>query len=458
MKLQSTNPHDQSVIGEVEVSSAEDVSRIVKKAKRAFNEWSLRSVEERASFIKTFRQLLVDHKKRIAELITKEMGKPLSQSLGEVEDELVFVDYYLTEGPKILAPEVVLENDNGIFTVTYEPYGVCACIAPWNFPLSMFNSGVLPALIAGNTVVFKPSEHTTFAQKYIGDLLLQTKLPSGVFNYVIGDGSVGKSLVDSEIDLVWFTGSTKVGQEIYSKCADKFIKCLLEMGGSSPAIVFADADVDAVVDILMDARFFNCGQVCSAIKRLFVEQPVFDQVVEKLVDKLKAVEIGDPMQNFDLGPLVSIKQLENLITQVEDAVKKGAKLEIGGQRPVSPELAKGNYYEPTVLTNASLDMQVMAGETFGPVLPVMPFNTEDEAVALANQTPYGLTAEVYTGDKNKALRVARGLQAGTVAINTDSFFYPECPFGGYKMSGLGREYGHLGLQEFCQVKTLAVAK
>ena len=459
MKLKLINPHDQSVVGELKISTKQDVKKAVTKAKKALPSWRMLSVDERAQFIKKFRDKVAKNQDKIAKLTSLEMGKPIQQAKDDVVFELEFIDYYVENASKFLADETVYRKGNEHFRATHEPYGVCACIAPWNFPLSMANSGVIPALLAGNTIILKPSEYTSLSQRMVVDLLNESGLPEGVANLLIGGGEVGKYLIDEDIDLAWFTGSTKVGQEIYEKCGKKFIKALLEMGGSSPGIIFADADLELTMDNLYWARFLNCGQVCTAIKRLFVEKPVYDKVVKLFVDKLKTVKVGNPInKDTDIGPLVSQKQLELLKTQVKDAVSKGAKVEIGGKQPDNKSLAKGNYFEPTVLTTVKPNMRVLTEEVFGPVLPIVPFKTEEEAIRLANNTEYGLSAEVYTTDLEKGERVAKQIHAGTVAINTDNFFKPECPFGGYKKSGMGREYGEVGMKEFAQVKLVAVVK
>jgi succinate-semialdehyde dehydrogenase/glutarate-semialdehyde dehydrogenase len=456
MTLKSINPHDQSVVGELPVSTPKEVEAAYQQARAAFNDWKNSPITNRISYIIKFRQLLVDHADELAELTTKEMGKPLSQSKDDVTGELSFLDYYINQSPNSLSPEIVLKDNDGEYIVTYQPHGVVACISPWNFPLSMATSGIIPALIAGNTVIFKPSEYTSLSQKLIADLINQSGLPAGALNTVIGGGEVGELLTDQPIDLVWFTGSTKVGQSIYQKCGKKFIRALLEMGGSSPAIVFADADIDNAIDQLYWARFLNAGQVCTAIKRLFVERSVYDEVVNKLKGKLQSIKVGNPLENSDIGPLVTKRQLETLIAQVDDAVGKGAKVEFGGQIPT--QLTQGNYYLPTILTNVTMDMRVMTEEVFGPVLPIVPFDTADEAVTLANQTDYGLSAEIYTKDLDKAHQLAAQIEAGTVAINTDNFFKPECPFGGFKKSGMGKEYGEIGIREFTRQKLIAIRK
>jgi succinate-semialdehyde dehydrogenase / glutarate-semialdehyde dehydrogenase len=459
MKLQSISPHDQSIVGEIEVSTKEEVIDAVESAKKAFTQWSRTSIQERVEYIKKYRTKLDEHKEEIANLITLEMGKPITQALEDIPWEFGYIDDYIQNGEGYLADETIIKNETEDYKILHEPYGVVACIAPWNFPVGMFDSGVLPALIAGNTVVFKPSEYTTLSQKKCFDLLQETGLPEGVLNIVIGDGTVGSLLVDAPVDLVWFTGSTKVGQEIYKKCGEKFIKAICELGGSSAGIIFDDADLEATLESLYWARFLNCGQVCSAIKRLFVQRSVYDSVLEKFVERLSKVKVGNPLEkDTGVGPLVSTKQLSRLEDQMKDALEKGATIEAGGKRPDSEFLKNGNYYQPTLLTNVNFEMKVLHEEVFGPILPITPFDTEEEVIKLANYTEYGLTSEIYTKDIERGVQMAKELQSGVVAINTDNFYKPICPIGGYKKSGIGREYGKIGMQEFTQVKLLAVQK
>ncbi len=456
MKLQSVNPHDHSIVGEVNIATPQEVLSTVSAAKAAFPDWKATPIEKRAEFIKKYRELVSTHKDEIAKLISQEMGKPLNQSLDEVTGELDFLDYYATEGVKALADVTVQKTDSEHFYYRFEPYGVCAVITPWNFPLGMFNSGVIPTLIAGNTVVLKPTESSTLSQKLMMDLLQETGIPEGVANILLGAKDTGRQLIDAPIDLVWFTGSTVAGLDIYKKCGEKFIKCICELGGSSPAIVFPDAPLESTLENLYWARFLNTGQVCSAVKRLFVHKSIFDQVVSSLVKKVQTVKIGNPLEGPDLGPLVNVIQLEKLEAQVADAVSKGAKVEVGGARSTDLALQSGNYYQPTILTNVTEDMRLMTEEVFGPVLPIIPFETDEEVIRLANQTEYGLSAEIYTKDLAKAEKLTHLLDAGTVAINTDNYYKPMCPIGGYKKSGLGREYGHAGMQELAQIKLIVV--
>lgn len=446
------------MVGKLDISSVQDVQEAVKTARNAFESWKNTPIKKRISYIQKFRDLVDKNRDEIAKLTTLEMGKVLSESKEDIDFELGFVDYYIQKGEEFLADEVVHSNGKEEYRVVFEPYGVCAVIAPWNFPLSMANSGILPALLAGNTVVFKPSEYTSLTQKKVIELLWEAGVPKDVLHIVIGAGEVGSALIDSEIDFAWFTGSTKTGQEIYKKCGEKFIKAVCEMGGSSAGIVFADCDLESTLNNVYVGRFLNCGQVCSAIKRLFVEKSIYNTFVKKLVERIKVVKVGNPLEDNNLGPLVSRKQLQLLEGQVQDALSKGAKVEIGGKKPCGKEYEKGNYFEPTILTNVNFDMKVLSEEVFGPVLPIVPFKAEEEALEMANKTQYGLSSEVFTKDLERGQWFAKRLQSGVVAINIEGYYKPFCPIGGYKKSGMGREYGKIGMQEFTQVKLLALKK
>ncbi len=452
MKLKSINPHDQSVVGEVEVATKKDVGRAVAKAKRTFEFWRETSVKKRASYVEKFAKEILKRKEKVAKLSTLEMGKPYSESLADIDWDQDYLKFYIEQGPKILKDEIIQKTKKVTRKVVHEPLGVCAVITPWNYPYGLAVLGIIPNLIVGNTVVFKPSEYTPLCGQEVMKILKKVGLPEGVVNLVQGDGRVGRMLVDSDIDFVWFTGSSKVGQEIYQKCAQKFIRCLLELGGSSPAIVMDDADIDSALENVYWGRFSNCGQVCSAIKRLFVHQKIYQEFVKRLVKRVKKAKVGNPLGDVDFGPLVSQKQLKLFQEQVQDAVKKGAKVEVGGHQPKDKSLRKGNYYLPTVLTNVNFRMRALPEEVFGPVLPIIPFNTVNQVIEMANRTEYGLTAEIYTQNLELARKIANKLEAGTVSINSNDYFSPTCPFGGYKKSGLGREGGKYGFHELTQIK------
>lgn len=456
--IRSINPANGEIIGETLVTTEAEIQTIISKARRAFPSWRALPVEKRADFARKLIPLIEKNAEKIAGLMTTEMGKPIRESREEIAAELGFINWYIKYAGKALGETIVREDSHTVYKTVYEPWGVCASIAPWNFPISMASTGITAQLLAGNTVIFKPSEYTTLTQKLFVDLFNETGLPQGVLQYIVGAGNVGATLIAGDIDFVWFTGSTKVGQEIYKKCAEKFIKPLLELGGSSPAVIFSDCDFDKTVDAVYSGRFYNNGQVCNAIKRAFIERSLYKKFVAAMKAKLETQTVGDPMGGADFGPLVSRKQLDLLISQVESAKKDGATIITGGDRPKGSEYADGNYYLPTILTDIAADMRVFAEEVFGPVLVVVPFDTEDESVRMANHTPYGLTAEIFTRDSQKANRVASQVLAGGVAINMDFAFVPDCPVGGYKKSGLGREYGFEGFRELAQLKYICAAK
>lgn len=456
MKLISTNPgKNYEVIGEVEVSSAKEIEQKVEKARAAQNAWKEIGLEERVKKLRKITEDILKRKKDLAQLATKEMGMPISQARYDIEDAIRYFNWYLDNADKYLSPEVVYEDDNVINKVFHEPIGVAAVITPWNYPLSNFVWGCGQNLIVGNTIVFKHSEECPLFGKLIEEII-KSSLPEGVFSEVYGDGKIGDLLINQDINLISFTGSSKTGKELYEVAAARFIKIVLEMGGSAPGIIFEDSNIDEVLETIYSARFSNCGQMCDALKRLIVQESKYNEVIQKLKLLLSSKRVGNPEdESTDIGPLVAKRQLELLEKQVKDAVDKGAEVVIGGKRPKN---LNGAYYEPTILIKVTKNMRVWQEEVFGPVLPVMPFKTEAEAIQLANDTRYGLGAYIYTQDKNRALRVASQVNTGMVSINNSNYIQPCSPFGGNKESGLGREHGKFGFAELTQVKVIAIEK
>jgi len=456
-KLISTNPaKNYKVIGSVKVSSLQEIKQKVANAQKAKTEWKELGVEKRIELIRPIFQEFIKRKDELALLITKEMGKPIKESLDDIAWDEDYFNSFLDDGKKYLSDEITFEDDKSIHKIVYEPVGVAAVIVPWNFPFDMFLWGVIPNLIAGNTVVFKHSEECPLTGKLIEEVMNKSNLPKGVFSEVYGGGKVGEILINQDIDLIWFTGSSKVGRRLYEIAGKKFIKATLEMGGSNPAIVFDDVNIDQIIGKIYIKRFLNCGQVCDAMKRLIVHKSIFNDVVGKLKKLVESKVVGDPEnKKTDIGSLVAKRQVELLELQVEDAIKKGAKVITGGKRP---EKLKGAYYQLTILTNIKRNMRVWTEEIFGPVLVVVPFKTEEEAIRLANDTAYGLGAQIYSENKERALRVAQKIEAGTIDINKANHWLPCNPFGGYKNSGMGREHGRIGFQELIQVKVVAIEK
>ncbi len=454
VKLISTNPaKNYEMIGEVDVSAAAEIEEKVRFANKAKLKWKALGVKKRIELLKPICEEFLKRKADFARLITAEVGKPISQSRSEVDCSVEDFEWFLDNGGKALEDEITHKDKASLHRIVYEPYGTAAVITPWNFPLNMFVWGAIPNLIAGNVVVFKISEECPLTGKLIEELMSSKNLPEGVFSEVYGAGDVGQKLAESDVNLIWFTGSTMVGKLLYKIAAEKFIKAILEMGGSSPAVVFGDVDVSDVVPELYNERFSNCGQVCDSVKRLIVHESIFDEAVEKLKIEVEKKVIGDPSdEKTQVGSLVAKRQLVLLQSQVKDAVEKGAKVIMGSESPAN---LKGAYYKPTLLTNVTRDMRVWTEEVFGPVLPIVPFKTEGEAVELANDTPYGLGSRVYSKDVERAERVASKIQAGTVEINHAQRWLNRNPFGGYKQSGMGREHGTVGFRELCQIKVIS---
>lgn len=452
--LISTNPaKNYEKIGEVSISTDAEIKEKVKCANEAKAMWKDIGVKERVRFLRPAYEQFSKRKKEISTLITKEIGKAVKDSEKEMDFYLNYFKWFLENGENALQDEVTLKNEKSVHKIVYEPYGVAAVITPWNLPFGIFVWGVIPNLIAGNTVVFKISEECPLTGKLMEEIMLSQNIPEGVFSEIYGDGKTGRKLIQSEINLIWFTGSTEVGKELYRIAANKFIKAVLEMGGSNPAIIFKDADIDRFIEKIYSKRFIASGQTCDALKRLIVHKSVFDEVIQKLKNKIESKIVGSPENSeTDIGSIVSKKQLRTLEAQVTDAVKSGAKVVTGGK---TPDDLKGAFYLPTLLTNVTQNMRVWNEEIFGPVLSVIAFETEEEAIRLANDSKYGLGAIVFTKDGNRAERVASKIDAGTIEINAGNHWMPCNPFGGYKLSGIGREHGTQGFRELCQIKVIS---
>ena len=456
MKLVSTNPSkNYQAIDEVEVSTPEDVMAKVASAHAAKKDWRELGVAGRIELLRKVSVVFAANSERFAKLQSEEMGMPIKESLEDIAGALEYFDSYLDTGEEYLKPVTTLENDVELHQVYYEPYGVAACIVPWNFPFANWVWQCGQNLVAGNTVVFKHSEETQLCGKLIEEIV-NSVLPDGVFNEVYGDGSVGKLLVDQDVNLICFTGSTQIGVKINQAAASRLIPTALELGGSAPGIVFDDADIDSVIGTIFTARFMACGQMCDALKRLIVHESKFDEVIAKLTELIEAKRIGDASDiQTDVGPLVAKRQLDLLEEQVAGAVDKGAKVIIGGNMP---DGLSGAYYAPTLLTNITKDMRVWQEEVFGPVLPIVPFGDEAQAIRMANDTKYGLGAYVFTSDNERFMRVAGQLESGMVSQNTLSYINTCNPFTGYKMSGGGREHAQFGFAEITQIKVIARQK
>lgn len=449
----STDPaHNFSPLGQVTVTSTQEISTIVRQSKSAAPSWHMIGLDKRKKLVIRLIEAYKARASDIAASISKEVGTPISECADEVAWDWGYANWFIDHVSEALDPVIVGRDASSIHTVYYEPYGVAAVITPWNLPFDMFIWGVIPNLLVGNTVVYKAAEECILTGVLFEDIS-KNILPSGILSFVHGGASQGAALTDEDIDLLWFTGSTAVGQQLYKKAGEKFIKAILEMGGSNPAIILSDADIDLAVKSIISERFMFCGQTCDADKRLLVHESVVDTVVKKLTVAMGQIHVGDPaLPGTTMGPLVSMTQYELLISQVQDAVKKGAHIVTGGT-PV--ETLQGAYALPTVLTGITPVMRVWKEEVFGPVLPVATFSTIEEAIALANDTEFGLGSQIFTNDISVARTIASQLHAGNVDINGVGHFRPFNPFGGYKKSGMGREHGIDGFRELSQVKVVS---
>ncbi len=455
-KLKSINPSNYQVLGEVSVSSPQEIEDKVKLARNAQKGWRDLGVAKRVRLLRKAVEEFKSQKSEFALLEAREMGMPINEAIADFDATLDYADWYFDNAEKYLSPETTFENDKEIHQVFYEPIGVSAVIIPWNFPFANFVWGALQSLIAGNTIVLKHSEEVPLCGKFIENNF-PSHLPKGVFNEVYGDGQTGKLLARQNIDMIAFTGSTKTGKYLYETAGKKFIKAVMELGGSAPGIIFDDADIDLAVESACSNRLLNAGQCCDGLKRLIVHEDIFDEVVEKVASVFSAKKIGDAEEkSAEIGPLVAKRQLDLLIAQVKDAKKKGAKVITGGNS-LEQKLG-GAFFEPTVLTGVTKGMRVWKEEVFGPVLPIVKFKTEQEAIELANETIYGLGSYLFTKNKERVERVASLIETGMVSVNGANYIMPSNPFGGYKNSGFGREHGKYGFHEVTQIKIVAKDK
>jgi betaine-aldehyde dehydrogenase len=393
-------------------------------------------------------------------LDTLNNGKPLREAEGDVDDAIHCFKYYagLITKPYGGAYDVN-ENFGPMHCYTiHEPVGVCAQITPWNYPLLMAAWKLAPALAAGNSVVFKPASLTPLSTIELFDIFDVVGLPPGTANLVTGSGSsVGAEFAESrDVDMVVFTGSTAVGRSIAAAAAGNLKKVGLELGGKSPNVIFADADLEGAVEWAMIGIFFNQGEVCSAGSRIIIEESLHERFVERLAQRANAMTIGNPVNNPDMGPLVSKEQMETVLGYIEKGKKEGAKLVCGGERCTEGECIKGFFVRPTIFDNCASNMTIVREEIFGPVVMVQTFKTEEEAVAIANDTDYGLAGAVFTTDGARALRVIKEIRAGITWINCYNPTFNEAPWGGYKMSGFGRELGVRGLEEYQEIKQVNI--
>src|SRR6476646_3353678 len=454
------NPATGEVVDSAPKGNESDAKAAIDAAYAAFLPWSETSAEARAQLIVKGIEAVKKELPELSVLLTKEQGKPVGDSQREIEHFLHGMNFYAGLASKIRGSYVPLPDNKMYGMVLKQPVGVCGAIVPWNFPITLMGTKVGPALAAGCPAVLKPASTTPLTTLRIVELLNQAGLPKGVLNVVTGPGAVvGEEILKNpKVSRVAFTGESKTGKHVMEVAGGHMTRVTLELGGSDPMIVCADADVDKALTGASVGRFYNCGQACLAVKRLYVVESLYDQFVEKLVGKVQRLKLGNGLnKDTRLGPMHSKAQREEIESQVADTVKRGAKVAIGGKRPDGAEYEKGFFYLPTILTDAPHDSRVVTEETFGPGLPVFKVKDLEEGIEKANSSPWGLGSSVWTKDLAKARRAADRLQAGNVWINSLHIGYDEMPFGGVKYSGFGREHGPEALEYYLETKGVVVA-
>lgn len=450
------NPATETEIAQIARGDVADIEQAVVAARQAFEgRWGRLRPKDRSRLLYAAHQAILDNVEPLAQLETLNNGKPLPQARQEVISAARYFEYYAGAADKIHGEQIPLGPDFIDFTVR-EPMGVTAHILPWNKPLNILVRSLAPALAAGNTAVIKPSEHTSLSALKLVELLAECDFPPGVINVVTGYGEeAGAALAGhTDIDHLTFTGSATTGRVVMKAAAEHIKPVVLELGGKSPLIIFADADLDTVVQAAVKGIITNCGQMCTAGSRILVETAVKEPFLEKLVGTVQHLAIGPGLDSPDLGPLVSATQYGRVTGHIDIASSEGAHIRYGGQRP--SHLPHGYFIEPTVFDDVLPDMFIAQQEVFGPVLAVLTFQDETNALHIANQIPYGLVAGIFTNDINRALRLATHIRAGQVFINDFYTGDEEMPFGGYGQSGFGREKGLAALEHYTQIKNIAI--
>lgn len=452
-KVEVTNPATSEVIATIPDGGKKEAASAVDAAYDAFKDWSQYSAYERSELIRKWYDLIDEHKEDLARTMTMEQGKPLKEALGEIQYANGFISWYAEEGKRVYGEQIPATQRNKRLFVHKQPVGVVAVITPWNFPAAMITRKVAPALATGCTVVIKPAELTPLTALKMAALAEKAGIPKGVINVVTGDSkSIGEAwLEDARVRKLTFTGSTEVGKILMKGSADTVKKVSLELGGHAPVIVMADSDLDKAVDGVIASKFRNAGQTCVCSNRIYVHESIEASFTEKLVEKVKELKVGNGLEDgVDIGPLIDENAVEKVKKHVEDAVDKGASIAIGGNEQ------NGLFFEPTVITNVNDDMLCMRDETFGPLAPITTFKTEEEAIGRANDSIYGLAAYVFTENITNGIRISEQLEYGIVGLNDGLPSTPQAPFGGFKQSGLGREGGHHGIEEYLEVKYISV--
>ncbi len=448
------NPADGSRLAELPRCREDETRRAIDAAQAAFGPWRRRTAKARGEILRRWYELIVQHKDDLATLITLEEGKPLAEARGEIDYAAGFVRWFSEEATRVRGDVIPGVRETQRIVALREPIGVCAAITPWNFPAAMITRKAGPALAAGCSMVVKPASQTPLTALALAELAGRAGVPAGVFSVLTGNDTraIGSELTSHpQVRKITFTGSTEVGRVLLAQSARTIKKCSMELGGNAPFIVFDDADLAAAADGVMSAKFRNTGESCVGANRVLVQAGVYDALAARIVERVRLLRVGNGLEEgVNLGPLIDARAVEKVEEHVADALAKGARLLHGGRR----HALGGNFYEPTVLADATPAMRIAHEETFGPVMPLFRFDTEDQAIAMANNTEFGLAAYLYSRDAARIWRNAARIESGMVGINCGLISNEVAPFGGVKHSGLGREGSHLGIDEYVEVKYL----
>lgn len=445
------NPANNDLISTIPALTVEQVHEAIQAASDALQAWKIKSVKERSDLLKNWARLVLDYKDQLAIIMTIEQGKPLNEAKGEISYAASFIDWFAEEGRRMYGDTIPAPTNDKRLKTIREPVGVCVAITPWNFPAAMITRKAAPALVAGCTMIVKPSEETPFSALALAYLAEKAGIPSGVLNVVTGHAEeIAPVLTASSIvKKVSFTGSTPIGALLMQQSAPTLKKMSLELGGNAPLIVFDDADLDLAVQGTIDSKFRNAGQTCVCSNRIFVHESIHDAFVEKLKIKVSQLKLGNGLQEgVDLGPLINQKAVNKIVLHIANAIGMGAELILGGQKAALGT----HFFEPTILINANDQMLCFKEETFAPLAPIFKFKTDQEVIQRANNTEYGLASYIFTESLKRSIRVSEALEYGMVGINTGLISTTEAPFGGIKSSGFGREGSKYGLDEYTELK------
>ncbi len=458
-KISVKNPATGETIGRVPNGGYKDSKAAIEAAQSAFKDWSSRTAGDRAQLLRRFFDLMLENEEELARLMTEENGKPFKEALGEVRYAASFVEWFAEEAKRIYGRTVPGKSENHRIKVIKQPVGVVGAITPWNFPAAMITRKLAPALAAGCTFIVKPPEQTPLTALRLAELAAQAGIPKGVINVVCGNPEeISQAFMEDErVRKITFTGSTEVGRLLMKNAAEHIKKISLELGGHAPVIVCEDANLDQAVEMAIASKFRNSGQTCVCANRFYVQSGIYDEFVQKFSDKVGQLKMGNGLEDgVEVGPLIDQAGYEKVERQVKEALEKGAGCTVGGKGHADRE-KETYFFEPTVLTDVTPDMEIMTIETFGPIAPIQKYETDEEAIEYANNSPFGLAAYVFTESVSRGTRLTEALDYGIIGWNDGVPSAAQAPFGGMKQSGLGREGGTEGIEEYLEVKYVSLS-